>query len=184
MKTGASMNSSSSENSMIWPEHPQRLVAGETEQRGVVEDVLAPRKHRIETDAELRDRRQPATQHDTAPVGVEPALDELQQRALARTVGTDDPQAFAGRERQRDVRERPELAVPQRPRRGTAADQRARDVPQTVAQRLLEIAAVLLRHRLDGDQRWRAQGFAAFTAGILVCAPDGSGRGVLPPGRR
>jgi hypothetical protein len=54
---------------------------------------------------------------------------------------------------------------------------------QPVAQRLLEIAAVLLRHRLDGDQRGRAHDSPAFTAGILVRGPGAAGGGRVPPER-
>ena len=74
-------------------------------------DVVARRQVRIESDAELDERRQLAGDMDRASVGAVDARKALQQRALPRAVAPDDPEELPLLDLKRDALEDVELVV-------------------------------------------------------------------------
>ena len=87
------------------------LLRRQAEQRAVDADVVACVEIRVEADAELDERREPAVDADGAGVGAVDAGEDLQQRALAAAVRADDAEALAVRRREADVVERVVLLV-------------------------------------------------------------------------
>ena len=79
--------------------------------RGVQEHVLAAGQLGMKPDAELDHRRDPRVPRDEQAPARRPVNggDELQERALARSVAPDQADRFAAVDPQRDLLQRPEL---------------------------------------------------------------------------
>ena len=82
------------------------LALPEAEERAVDPDVVACGELRVEADAELDERRQPAVDsHRSGVLSVDPGED-LEERALAAAVRPDDPEELALVDREAHVVER------------------------------------------------------------------------------
>ena len=84
---------------------------GKPDQRRVHEDVLDAGELRIESGAELEQRRDSTFKPNRSVRRFECAGDDLQQRRLARAVWTNDAGGCAGFDFETDVAERPEFAM-------------------------------------------------------------------------
>ena len=91
-----------------------QLSPGEAEHRAAEEDVLAGGELRIEADAELEERGELAVHAGVAGVGFVDAAEDLEQRALATSVGTGDAEELPGRDVEGDVPQRDQVAVSRR----------------------------------------------------------------------
>ena len=80
-----------------------RLAPRQAHHHAVEHDVLARRQLRVEPDAELDERGEPARHADPAAVGAVDAGQDLQQRALAGAVAADDPEELALADVERDA---------------------------------------------------------------------------------
>src|SRR5665647_856650 len=94
-------------------EVPVGLLTGDTEDRGVEVDVLAAGQVRVEAGAQLQERRDAASQADRAVGRLHDAADHLEQRALARPVGTDEPDGRATADLHAHVPQGPEVVLVQ-----------------------------------------------------------------------
>ena len=88
-----------------------RLPPAEPEQDAVQNHVLSSGHLRVEADAELDERCHPSGHSHPARVGPVDAGENLQQRALARSVAADDAEELAFVHVERHVLERAQLAV-------------------------------------------------------------------------
>ena len=77
----------------------------------VQKHVLAPGELRIESRAELEQRRDPPLRHDASVSRRQDSADDLEQRALAAAIGTNQPQHFAALRLKADIAKRPEIRM-------------------------------------------------------------------------
>ena len=73
----------------------RHVLAGQTEQRAVEVDVLAPGELRVDARPHLDERADPAADLDPAGVGVHHPGQDLEQRRLARAVDADQADRLA-----------------------------------------------------------------------------------------
>ena len=135
-------------------ELPVDLLLLHAEDGPVEEGILAARQFAVEAHADLEQRADAAAHLDAALAGLGHAREDLEQRALARPVATDDADNIALRDLEGDIVERLEhgqlfgLAALQR--RGGARDDR-------LAQGFVALARggdlVFLGEVLDADRR-------------------------------
>jgi glutaminyl-peptide cyclotransferase len=87
------------------------LGTADTHNFAIDEDVLAPRELGIEAGAEFEQRGDAATSDDAPGGRLENAADDLQQRALAAAVGSDQADDFAAFDAEGDIAQSPEVGV-------------------------------------------------------------------------
>src|SRR5438067_694 len=85
------------------PEPGARLTPAEPQHDGVDDHVVAGGQLGVESHAELDERREAAADVDPPRVGLVDARDALEQRALAASVATHDPEELALRDLERHV---------------------------------------------------------------------------------
>ena len=96
-----------SANSTIWSNLRFGLRLGHAEDRGVEEDVLPAGQLRVEAGAGRDQAGDPAPGQHLAGVGPHHAVDQLEQRALARAVEAHQPDRLALLDGERDVVDAP-----------------------------------------------------------------------------
>ncbi len=120
------------------------LGAGEPHNFAVEKDVLAPGEFGIEACAQLEQRRDAPARYDAPEGGLQDAADDLQQRAFAAAVGTDEAECLALFHLEADVAQRPEIAVKRGGREGEY-------LPQAVRRAFVEL--VKLGYVLQQDHK-------------------------------
>ena len=123
--TGASMKSSSSANATISSKRAAISRFDEPEHHAVDEDVLAAGDLGMKAGAELDQRRDAAVDRDRARRRPADAGDQLQHRALAGAVATDDAERLAGGDVERHALQRFEGLVGPAGRAATRPDRSA-----------------------------------------------------------
>src|SRR5262249_9004088 len=84
------------------------LRAAHTQNGAVQIDVVPAGELRVKAGADLEQRSEPAVKFRHAPRWFRDPRQDLEQRALACPVPSDDPDHLAGRDRERDVVEGPD----------------------------------------------------------------------------
>ena len=87
------------------------LPPGDAEDRAVQEDVLAARELRVEAASQLEERRHAAAHLDLAFARDLGTRDDLEERALAGPVASDDTQRLPGPDLDRHPPQRPKVRV-------------------------------------------------------------------------
>ena len=133
------MNCCSSANSTISSKRRVDLALGEAEHDAVDEDVLAAGNLRMESGAELDERRDAALHLHGAGRRLGDAGDELQRGALARSVAPDDAVGAPGRHVERHALQRRKRLVGLQVLDEAAGEQRALQRRELLPPRILAI---------------------------------------------
>src|SRR5687768_6195775 len=126
------------------------VLRREIEQAGGLLHVLPTGQLGTETAADVQERYCPPAHLEPTGAGVQRANQQFQQGALARAVGTDDPQSFAAAKLEGDLPQGPELPV-------AGARRQSEPVGQTVRGSGVQLEALAQPFGLDDNlavQSW------------------------------
>ncbi len=120
------------------------LFGGKPKNSRVQIHIIAARKLRIETGAELQQRRDPAIHIHRAGGWLQNTRADLQERALAAAIFADDAKGFAADDFEADVAQRPVILM-------KLAAVKGGKFLQTVARRVIDGITLRYTRKFDGE---------------------------------